>query len=135
MAAQGPDALKILESSALLYREEYTLVVEGAIPVKDNGIYTIVIKTPERNLTALEVVQWLGKPAKYVIALGTCASFGGPTAARLNITGSQAVHDILDREVINVSGCPVNPDWFVGTLARGGAECFMKIIFRFQTQG
>jgi hydrogenase small subunit len=24
---------------------------------------------------------------------------------------------VLKRDVINVSGCPVNPDWFVGTLA------------------
>lgn len=117
MAAQGPDAFFSLQQAAQLYQGEFTLVVEGAIPLKDNGIYNIILKTPQYNLTALEAVKWLGSLAKYVVALGTCASFGGPTAARPNITGSKGVRDILDRDVINVSGCPVNPDWFVGTLA------------------
>jgi len=117
MGAQGPDALRLLEYAAQQYRGQFTLVVEGAIPVKDNGIYNIIIKTKEDNLTALKAVRWLGSLAQYIVALGTCASFGGPSSARPNITGSKGVRDILDREIINVSGCPVNPDWFVGTLA------------------
>ncbi|MFZ5645491.1 MAG: hydrogenase small subunit [Bacillota bacterium] len=117
MAAQGKEALMILEQTATLYRGRFTLVVEGAVPVKDNGLYNMIARTESRNLTALEVVTWLGKLAQYVVANGTCASFGGPSAARPNISGSVGVRDVLDREVINVSGCPTNPDWFVGTLA------------------
>lgn len=117
MAAQGSDAFHILEWAASAYQGKYTLVVEGAIPLKDNGLYNVIALTETRMLTALEAVTWLGRPAQYVIAIGTCASFGGPSAARPNLTGSVGVGDVLDREVINVSGCPVNPDWFVGTLA------------------
>lgn len=117
MAAQGKDALSILEQVSLFYEGKFTLVVEGAIPVKDQGLYNAIARTDTRFITALEAVSRLGRLAEYVVAIGTCASFGGPTAARPNITGSTGVRDVLDREVINVSGCPVNPDWFVGTLA------------------
>ncbi len=117
MAAQGRDAFEILKWAASRYRDEFVLVVEGAIPLKDNGKYNIVIRTERQNITALEAVTWLGARAKYIIALGTCASFGGPSAARPNITGSVSVKDVVKRDVINVSGCPINPDWFVGTLA------------------
>lgn len=117
MAAQGREALSILERVSTLYKGKFTLVVEGAIPKKDNGLYSAIARTETRFITALEAVTWLGGLAEYIVAIGTCASFGGPTAARPNITGSVGVRDVLDREVINVSGCPVNPDWFVGTLA------------------
>lgn len=117
MAAQGRDAVRILEHAAKARWGKFTLVVEGAIPAKDNGFYSIIARTGNRNITALEAVTRLGSQAEYVVALGTCASFGGASAARPNITGSKGVWDVLTREVINVSGCPVNPDWFVGTLA------------------
>ncbi|TEB17309.1 Periplasmic (NiFe) hydrogenase small subunit precursor [Pelotomaculum sp. FP] len=117
MAAQGKDALSILEQAAAELRGKFTLVVEGAIPLKDNGLYTVIARTETYRLTALDALTWLGPLAKYVVALGTCASFGGVSAGRPNVTGSVGVRDVLKREVINVSGCPVNPDWFVGTLA------------------
>lgn len=117
MAAQGQDALNILEQVSMLYRGRFTLVVEGAIPLNNNGLFCSIALTENKPITALEAVKNLGNIAQYVVAIGTCASFGGPSAARPNITGSVGVRDVLDREVINVSGCPVNPDWFVGTLA------------------
>lgn len=117
MAAQGEDALQILFAAAEQYKGEFTLVVEGAIPTKDDGLYCVIAQTPTHRITALEAVQWLGSLAKHVVAVGTCASFGGPTSAEPNITSSVGVSAVLTREVIHVSGCPVNPDWFVGTLA------------------
>ncbi|OCL26547.1 Ni/Fe hydrogenase [Orenia metallireducens] len=117
MAAQGRDAVDILNRVARYQKGEFTLVVEGAIPTKANGLYNIVIETEREKITALEVVKWLGGLAKYVVTIGTCASFGGPSAAKPNITGGVAVSEVLDREIIKVSGCPVNAEWFVGTLA------------------
>lgn len=117
MAAQGRDAFNILEHAAARLAGEFTLVVEGAVPLNDSGLYAVIASTENRRVTALEAVTWLGPLARYVVAVGTCASFGGVSAARPNITGSVPVGSVLDREVINVSGCPVNPDWFVGTLA------------------
>lgn len=117
MGAQGKRALAILEEASRRYEGRFVLVVEGAIPLKDNGFYTIIARTEEQNITALEAVKWLGPLAHHVVALGTCASFGGASAARPNLTGSVGVKEVLTRTVINVSGCPINPDWFVGTLA------------------
>jgi hydrogenase small subunit len=117
MAAQGRDAVDILNRVARYQKGEFTLVVEGAIPTKANGLYNIVIETEREKITALEAVKWLGGLAKYVVTIGTCASFGGPSAAKPNITGGVAVSEVLDREIIKVSGCPVNAEWFVGTLA------------------
>lgn len=117
MAAQGKDALDILNYTAKYYAGKFTLVVEGAIPIKDQGLYNVIAITEQQPLTALKVVTRLGELAKYVVAIGTCASFGGPSGARPNLTGSMGVKDVLKRQVVNVSGCPVNPDWFVGTLA------------------
>lgn len=117
MAAQGDRAKHILNETVNRKAGQYTLVVEGAIPTKADGAYNVVFITDERPVTALEAVKWLGEKARYVVAIGTCASFGGPSAASPNLTGCVGVNEILDREVINVSGCPVNPDWFVGTLA------------------
>lgn len=117
MAAQGRDALAVLQRAVKEYKGEYILVVEGAIPTKANGLYNVIARSRTQILTALAAVKWLGQDAKQVIALGTCASFGGASSAKPNITGSVGVSKVLTRPIINVSGCPVNPDWFVGTLA------------------
>lgn len=117
MAAQGEDAYQILWNTALRYKGDFTLVVEGAIPLKAGGKYNIIFITEDGPVTALEAIEWLGGLAKYVVAVGTCASFGGASAADPNITGSVGIREVLNRETINVSGCPINPDWFVGTLA------------------
>ncbi|MPL65778.1 Periplasmic [NiFeSe] hydrogenase small subunit [bioreactor metagenome] len=116
MAAQGTDALNLLFESAKEFQGQYVLVVEGAIPTKDNGIYNVIARTKNGDITALDAVTYLGGMAQYVVAVGTCASFGGASSAAPNTTGSVGVSSVLNREVINVSGCPVNPDWFVGTL-------------------
>ena len=117
MAAQGSDALLLMNDAINRYQGRFTLVVEGAIPTKDGGIYNVIARTKNGPITALEAVIRLGAVAQYVVAIGTCASFGGASSAEPNITGSEGVGQVLQREIINVSGCPVNPDWFVGTLA------------------
>ncbi|MCK4257622.1 MAG: hypothetical protein KAX49_01510 [Halanaerobiales bacterium] len=63
------------------------------------------------------VVRGLADGAKYIVAAGSCASFGGPFAANPNPTGSKPVHKVIKEQVINVPGCPVHPDWIVGTLS------------------
>jgi hydrogenase small subunit len=63
----------------------------------------------------------LARPAAAAIAIGTCASFGGIHAARPNPTGCQSLSAVLREAgvktpVINVAGCPPQPDWFTGTV-------------------
>lgn len=117
MASQGRRSLEALEDACDRYRELFTLVVEGAVPVGAGGAYSVIARTPQGDITAEHAVRSLGALAKHIISLGTCASFGGASAARPNVTRAVSVSEAAGRKTINVSGCPVNPDWFVGTLA------------------
>lgn len=96
---------------------EFILVVEGAVATKDDGLYNIVGRYKGRLITGMEAVKLAGEKAKYVLAVGTCASYGGPSAADPNPSESISVPDFLEREVIRVPGCPGHPDWIIGTIA------------------
>lgn len=115
MAAEGENAFERFLDTL---ETEFILVVEGAVSTKANGLYTIVANYNGRRITALEAVQMAGERAKYVVAVGTCASHGGPSAAYPNPSESVSVDKVLNREVIKVPGCPSHPDWAIGTIAQ-----------------
>lgn len=115
MTAQGEQALDILEETQ---REGgYILAVEGTIPTRAGGRYGIFGFRGEEQLTHQEVACWLAERARHIMAVGSCASFGGPYAAHPNPSRSLPVSRVIGRETINVSGCPPHPDWIVGTLS------------------
>jgi len=114
MALEGEAAFKQFLDTL---ETDFILVVEGAVSTKDNGLYNIIASYNGRKITAMEAVQMAGEKAKYVVAVGTCASYGGPSAARPNPSGSISVSEFLDGEVIRVPGCPSHPDWAIGTIA------------------
>lgn len=117
MAPQGTEAMEILMRAARGEFGRYILVVEGTIPVRDDGRYCIIGTYRGHPLTALEAVRRLAPAAQYIVAAGTCAAFGGPFAAKPNPSGSRPVSAVLgSRRVICVPGCPVHPDWAIGTL-------------------
>ncbi len=95
---------------------DFILAVEGAIATGGNGRYTIPFKQQNYLFTSEELLRWMAPKAKYIITVGTCASFGGPSAARPNPSNSKGVWEIITEPVINVSGCPINPDWLIGTI-------------------
>ncbi|MEW5953785.1 MAG: hydrogenase small subunit [Bacillota bacterium] len=117
MTAEGQMSSKVLKKTREEYAGEYILVVDGTVPTKSGGLYAVVGERNGRPHTALQAVQELGAKAGHVVAMGTCASFGGPFAAAPNPSGSRPVQAVLNRKVINVPGCPVNPGWIMGTLA------------------
>lgn len=92
----------------------YVMVVEGAIPT---GRYAACCYLwPE--LTALEGVQLFADNAAAILAVGTCASFGGLVAGTPNPTRASSLGDCVGHDrVINIPGCPAHPDWIVGTVA------------------
>lgn len=96
---------------------EFILAVEGAVATKDNGQYNIIARYRGRPITAMEAVRTAGERAKYVLAVGTCASFGGISAASPNPSQCVSVPQLLNRDVIRVPGCPSHPDWITGTIA------------------
>nr|WP_271716099.1 hydrogenase small subunit [Anaeromicropila herbilytica] len=96
---------------------EFVLLVEGAVSTADDGMYTIVANYKGKYITALDAIRLAGEKAKYVIAVGTCASYGGVSAAAPNPSASKSVKEVLEREIIRLPGCPSHPDWVIGTLA------------------
>jgi len=67
-----------------------------------------------------QAVLKYGPMAKYVVAAGTCASFGGVPASGANSTGCQSAKTILTGKttnpVVNLSGCPVHPSVLIQSL-------------------
>lgn len=114
MAAEGEAAFRQFLDTL---DTEFILVVEGAVSTKDNGLYNIIANYNGKRITAMEAVRMAGEKAKYIVAVGTCASYGGPSAAKPNPSGSVSVSEFLDKEVIRVPGCPSHPDWAIGTIA------------------
>lgn len=96
----------------------YVLILEGAIPFGDNGEFCHLWE----NTSMVEAVRQFAPGAIAILALGTCASYGGIYAANPNPTGTMGVSDALaqlgiSKPVINIPGCPAHPDWLVGTVA------------------
>ncbi|HEX7714603.1 MAG TPA: hydrogenase small subunit [Bacillota bacterium] len=114
MPDQGTAAVDNLMATAA--SGDFILAVEGAIAVGGRGRFAVPFRIDGYNFTSLELIRWLAPKARYIIAVGTCASFGGPSAARPNPSDSRGVWEVVSEPVINVPGCPVNPDWFTGTL-------------------
>ncbi len=120
MVAEGTKAINYMYESAEENWGKYIFIVEGAIPVKDDGIFGIIGEASDGPLTSLQAVRDLAPGAKYILPFGVCASFGGQYATPPNPAGVQSVSAVLDqrdkRKVVNVSGCPGHPDWLIGTL-------------------
>ncbi len=95
---------------------KYILVVDGSIPVKDDGIYCKV-----GGKTSLALLEEMGPQAAVVVAIGSCASWGGVPAADPNPTGALPVHEIfkmkgIQTPVVNIPGCPPNGYNFLSTV-------------------
>ena len=102
------------------------LCVEGAVirGPGGTGMYDTVRGGPKKDL-----VSTLAARAEHVVAIGTCASFGGMGAGgEVEATGLQYTKDQpggflgaeyrsgSGRPVINLPGCPCHPEVIVGTL-------------------
>lgn len=114
MAAEGEMAIERLMG---VLNEEFILAVEGAIALRDNGLYHVIGRWRGKPLTALEAARMLGEKAAHVIAVGACAVDGGPSAAKPNLAQCVGLSDVVGRPMIKLPGCPCHPDWFLGTLA------------------
>jgi len=80
-------------------------VVEGSIPARDDGIYMQLGGKP-----AIQVVKEVAAQAAAVIAIGSCASWGGVPSADPNPTGAVGVDSVISgKPIVNLPGCPPNP--------------------------
>ena len=155
LCAEGPNALELLEGAGIdllwhptvsqasghevrellarILAEEIPLdllCVEGAVPRGPSGTgrYHMLAGT---GRAMLDWVRDLSSVARHVVAVGTCATYGGMTTAGENPSDSAGLQyegrlkgGILPAgfrargglPVINVAGCPTHPDWVTETL-------------------
>lgn len=122
MAAAGDLAIGVMEDTAKNMKDEYVLVIDGAVPMDETSVFGAVGDRDGKPVTMLQRVTELSANAMAVIALGTCAAFGGIPAAPPNPTKCVPVSEALkakgiQKPLINIPGCPPHPDWFTGTVA------------------
>jgi hydrogenase small subunit len=123
MAATGAMSTDAAFETARKNKGKYIYVVEGAIPTRERGIYGTLGERDDAPVAMLEWLKQLAPDAMAVLAVGTCAAYGGVAAARPNPSGAMGVGELLKSlniatPVINIPGCPCHPDWFIGTVAR-----------------
>jgi len=123
MAGAGDIIIEEMEATAREKKGGYILVVEGAIPTAGNAAeYGSIGEKEGKQVSMVERVESLGRDALAVIALGTCAAFGGIAAGAPNPSKAIGVGELFKERsittpLINIPGCPPHPDWFVGTVA------------------
>ena len=123
MAATGSLSLDAALEIVEKFQGKFILVVEGAIPTKNKGIYGYIGNKEGKPITMLEWTDLLGRNSMATLSVGTCAAYGGLPAAEPNPSGCKGVSDVfqtlnINTPVINIPGCPCHPDWFIGTVAK-----------------
>ncbi len=108
----------------------FLLVVEGSIPNEHNKAegYWAALGTDPATGQPIPTCDWIDRLAPHawaVMAAGTCAAYGGIHAMEGNPTGCMGLADYLGWDwkakpsgipIVNVPGCPVQPDNFMETL-------------------
>src|SRR5580700_8059060 len=112
MAASGVQAEAALKSAVAANEGKFVLVVEGSIPMKDDGVYMQLGSRP-----AVQILREVAAKSAAVIAIGSCASWGGVPSADPNPTGAVGVDSIITgKPIINLPGCPPNPYNLLGVV-------------------
>lgn len=103
--------------------DPFVLVVEGSIPnekIKSEGYWAAIGVNPANGqpITTNEWVDRLAPKAAAVVAVGTCATYGGIPAMKNNPTGAMGLPDYLGWNwkskaglpIVCIPGCPAQPD-------------------------
>ena len=93
------------------------LLVEGAIS-SNKDFFTI------SNDSTFNLLDQLASKSNYIIAVGSCASYGGVHSKFIQNSDVCGLKESLKEnnlknlkhEIINLTGCPVHPEWILQTL-------------------
>jgi len=108
----GKQAEEALQQSVTKNAGKFVLVVEGSIPLKDGGIYCLVGGKP-----FVELVEETAAKAGAIIAIGSCAAWGGIPSSPPNPTQATGAPQVLKgKTVVSIPGCPPNPYNFLSTV-------------------
>jgi hydrogenase small subunit len=125
----GEDFMRVWFEAAAGRLDPFILVLEGSVPneaINGEGHWAglgVDAATGQPILTCTWIDR-LAPMAAAVLALGTCAAHGGIPAMRNNPTGAMGLSDYLGRDwvsrlgvpIVNLPGCPVQPDNITETL-------------------
>jgi hydrogenase small subunit len=126
----GDEFMKFLYDAERGLLDPFVLVVEGSLPnekIKSEGYWAALgtDKATGQPITTCEWIDRLAPKAWGVVAIGTCATYGGIHAMSGNPTGAMGLPDYLGWKwktpaagllIVCVPGCPVQPDNFMETL-------------------
>ena len=121
MAGQGQQVIDLIEDTAKAKPGGYLRVMEGSIQLT-HPLFATLGEAGGEEVPISEKAAELARRAMAVVALGTCAAYGGIPSGQPNPTGAVSIAELLAQEkidtpVISIPGCPPHPDWLVGTLA------------------
>ena len=134
----GAELHTILESIENNETKLDILCLEGSAIKGPNGTGRFHLMSGN-DRPMIDVVSSLAKRAQYVVAMGSCAAYGGVTAAggnHVEATGlafdSNGPGGLLGDDfrshsglpVVNISGCPVHPGWVTETLLQIATDDF-----------
>jgi len=125
----GEDFVKTFRQAAAGELGPFVFVFEGSIPnenINGEGFWSSFgndLNTGD-PIKVTQWIDWLAPNALAVVAIGTCATYGGIHAMAGNPTGCMGMADYLGWDwrskagipIVNVPGCPVQPDNFMETL-------------------
>ena len=111
--ASGSQAEHAREQAMQDHKGKYLLIVDGSIPVDEDGVYSTIA-----GITNLQMLKDAAEHAAAIVAVGTCAAYGGLPMADPNPTGAVSVSELIsDKPVINIPGCPPIGEVITGVLA------------------
>lgn len=123
----GGAFLSHLERAARGELSPLVLVLEGSVLDESRaggGSFSRIGTRDGRPLTTASWLERLAPRAEAVVAIGSCATWGGVPAAAGNVTGAMGLEDFLGRDfrsrsglpVVNVPGCAPRGEAFLETL-------------------
>ncbi len=125
----GDEFMRAFRDASVGRLDPFILVLEGSVPneaINGDGHWATLGVDPVSGepISTCTWIDRLAPRAAAVLALGTCAAFGGIPAMRGNPTGAMGLGDYLgsswrsreDIPIVNVPGCPVQPDNITETL-------------------
>jgi ferredoxin hydrogenase small subunit len=128
--ASGDEALEIIRACAAGHSPLDILCLEGALMRGPQGSGRCHMLSG----TGIPMVEWIGQlaiRARHVVAVGSCAAYGGVTSAGINPGEACGLQFDAERPggllgpdwraagglpVINIAGCPTHPGWVLDTL-------------------
>lgn len=117
-AAAGKIVEQTCKESMRAHRGNYVLIVEGSIPVGAKGAYSACDGKSNE-----EVLAYAAEHTAAIIAVGSCAAYGGVARAAPNPTGARSVAELMEegripaKPLLNLPGCPPLPMAMSATLA------------------